>query len=291
LRPIYTHIGNPGFIVGLIVLAIVVFVGLAFHNDAVLKKIASQFDKTSFVFDLHPFELLYLEQQKPSSVINGAVNELIDNGTIKVNEDNSIELVKSDAPLDNEQLQITTTLSELGTTFYPAFIKKLMTKPIFANTANCMNAFKKHFNYSTPFRSLFYTNFGVLALLLMLSFTRIITGVLRDKPIAQIVFLTIFLTIAIAIFLTQLTEQIGTKIIPNLYKNEILPTLQIDHNWQWRYYLLGTAVLTTSFVPLVNYVDKKSNGNGSCGSSCGSSCGGGSSGGGGGGCGGCGGGD
>lgn len=273
LKPIYIHIDNPYFIFGLITLSVLTFLTLEFYNKAKLKNIISGFDKSSFVYNLHPFELVYLKTQKLSNVINGTVNELLDNGTIKVNSDNTIELAKSNATNNNTQLQVTSALSELGQSFYPSLLKKLSEKPIFWNIANSMDAFRKYFNKSKKFGYLFYTNFAVLTLLLLLSFTRIVTGVLRDKPVVQIVIATIVLAVIAIVFLQRLTKQISTTTIPDLYKNEILPTRQIEGNWQWTYFLYGTAVLTTALVPLVNYVDKNNNSSSNCGTSCGSSCG------------------
>ncbi|MEZ4985368.1 MAG: hypothetical protein R2795_10085 [Saprospiraceae bacterium] len=273
LKPTYIHIDNPYFISGLIALSVLTLLTLEYYNRVKLKNIVSGFDPSSFVYNLQPFEVVYLKTQKISNVINGTVNELIDNGTIKINSNNTIELAKNNATNTNTQLQITSALSELGQTFYPNLLKKLGGKPIFGNIENSMDAFRKYFNKSKKFGYLFYTNFAILTLLLLLSFTRIVTGVLRDKPVIQIVIVTIILTIIIIFFLHRLTKQISTTTIPNIYKDEILPKRQIEGNWQWTYFLLGKAVLTTAFVPLVNYIDRNNSSSLSCGTSCGSSCG------------------
>lgn len=166
------------------------------------KNIVLRFDETSFTYNLQPFELVYLKTQKLGNVINGTVNELVDNGTIKVNEDNTIELAKSNATINNFQLQVTSVLTELGTTYYPNLLRKLATKPIFWNIPNSMDAFRKYFNKSKKFGILFYTNFAILTLLVLLSFTRIVTGILRDKPVSQIVIATIVLVIITVVFTT-----------------------------------------------------------------------------------------
>lgn len=273
LKPIYIHIDNPFFIFGLITLSVLTLLILEFYNRAKLKNIVSGFDQSSFVYNLQPLELVYLKTQKLSNVINGTVNELVVNGTIKVNSNNTLELKKSKATNDNTQLQVTSVLSELGSTFYPSLLKKLSEKPFFWNIAKSMDAFRKYFNKSKKFGYLFYTNFAVFTLLLLLSFTRILTGVLRDTPVVQIVIATIVLAVIAIVFLQRLTKQISTTTIPDLYKNEILPTRQIKGNWQWTYFLLGRAVLTTAFVPIINYVDKNNNSGSNCGTSSGSSCG------------------
>ncbi|KAA6438067.1 hypothetical protein ACD591_19120 [Rufibacter glacialis] len=275
LKPIYIHIDNPLFIFGFIALTALTLLTLEMYNRAKLKNIASEFEPTSFVYNLQPFELVYLKTQKLSNVVNGTVNELIANGTIKVNSDNTIELVKSYTTNNNAQLQVTSVLSEVGRTSYPSLLIKLEAKPIFGTIANSINAFKKYFNKSKKFGRLFYTNFTVLAFLLLLALTRISTGVFREKPVVQIVIATIFLAVITVVFLQRLTKQMATTIIPNIYKNEILPTQQLENNWQWTYFLLGSAVLTTAFVPLVSYIDRNNSGSNSetsSGSSCGSSC-------------------
>lgn len=273
LKPIYLQVHNPYFILGFIPLCILTFIGLEFYNRNKLKEIVKSFGENSFIFKLQPYELIYLKTQKLGNIINGTVNELIDNKTIIVNSDNSIELLKQNNTNSKEELQTTSVLSELGKTFYPNLLRQLANKPIFWNTASCMNAFKKYFNKSKKFGNLFYLNFGVLTILLMFGFIRLTSGILRDRPITQILIATIILTIIIITYLKRLTNIVCTQTIPDLYKTEILPTRQIENNWQWSYFLLGSAVLTTAFVPLVNYIDKNNSNGSSCGTSCGSSCG------------------
>ena len=273
LKPIYLEIHNPNFILGFIPLCFLTFIGLEIYNRNRLKNIVKTFDDNSFIYKLQPFELVYLKTQKLGNIINGTVNELIDNKTIIVNSDNTIELVKSNNINSKEQLQTTTVLKELGKTFYPNLLRQLENKPIFWNTANCMDAFKKYFNKSKKFGNLFCLNFGILTILLMLGFVRLTSGILREKPVTQILIMTIILTIVIIAYLNRLTKLVCTQTIPDLYKTEILPTRQIENNWQWSYFLLGSAVFTTAFVPLVNYTDKNNSNGSNCGTSCGSSCG------------------
>lgn len=273
LGPIYVHIDNPYFIFGLITITVATLLLLEVYNHVKFKTIVAGFDETSFIHELQPFELVYLKTQKLSDVINGTVNELFVNGAIKVNENNSIELAKSYATTNSSQLQVISVFTELGTTYYPNLLRNLATKPIFGNIPSSMDAFKKYFNKSQKFGNLFYTNFTILTLLVLLSFTRVVTGILRDKPIIQMVIATFILVAITVVYLQRLTKQISTTTIPNLYKNEILPKRQVENNWQWTYFLLGSAVLATSFVPLVSYVNKNNQNAGSCGTSCGSSCG------------------
>jgi uncharacterized protein YbcV (DUF1398 family) len=273
LKPLYLEIHNPNFIIGFITLCLSTFLGLEIYNQHKLKNITKEFNKNSFIYQLHPFELVYLKTQKLGNVINGTVNELIDNKTILVNSDNTIKLSNVKSTTSKEQLQTITVLEEFEKISYPTFLKHLTNKPVFKNTVNCMDAFQKYFNKSKKFGNLFYVNFGVLSILLMLSIIRLTIGALREKPVTQILIASIILTIIIINYLNRLTQLLSTQTIPNLYKTEILPKRQVENNWQWSYFLLGSAVLTTTFVPLVNYIDKNNNNGSGCGTSCGSSCG------------------
>lgn len=273
LRPLYGLIDNPYFIIGLIPLSLIIFIVLEYYNKFKLRGIVSGFDKTSFIYNLTPLELVYLNTQKTSSVVNGVVGELVGSGTISINEDNSLSLVKQGAATNIMQLQATAALAESGTTFYPNLLRLLSEKPVFSNIPNSMDAFRKYFNKSKKFGALFYTNFYVLSLLLLLSFTRIVTGVLKDVPVAQVAFTTVVLAIVAVVFLHRLTMQVSTSIIPDLYRYNILPNGEVGNSLQWSYFLLGSSALTASFLPLVNEVEKNSDsGVSSCVSSCGSSC-------------------
>jgi hypothetical protein len=292
LRPFYIHIDNPDFLQGFIVITVFAITALEFYNRAVVKNIVASFDKNSFIYNLQPLELVYLKTQKISDVIHGTVSELVENGAFKINADNSIEIDKTKQPIGISQKQVAYTLgglketlspnlpwyrslflrpqkSQLGGTFYPDLLKELVVKPIFLSIPNSMDAFLKYFNKSKKFHSLFYVNFAILALLLLLAFTRIVTGTLRDKPVALIVYVPFALAIFIIFYLIRLTLLVSTTTIPNLYKDEILPARQIENNWQWSYFLLGSAVLATAFVPLVKDIEKNNDSGGSCGSSCG----------------------
>ncbi|WP_316772994.1 hypothetical protein [Pedobacter frigiditerrae] len=274
LKPIYITINNPDFILYFIGLVVITVIILEIYNKDKLKIITRSFDKNSFIYSLQPFELVYLQTQQLSKVINGAVNELIDDETIKVNTDNTVKLVIRGETKSSEQLQVATTLSEIGKTAYPILLTHLLRKPIFWNIVNAMEAFKKYFIKSKKFSQLFYLNFGILSTLLMLGSIRLITGILREKPVIQIGIVVIILTIIIIYYLNRLTNMICMHTIPNLYKTHILPAKDIENDWQWNYFLFGSAVLTTTFIPLVNYADRNNNdGGSSCGSSSSSSCG------------------
>lgn len=182
LRSIYIRIDNPDFLWGFAALMTISFFLLEFSNKIRLRNIVSGFDPASFVYNLNALEVVCLHKQSFTHVANAAVNELVENGTIKVNSDDSIELAGGN-PTNDMQHQIISSLSELGATHYPILLSLLRTKPIFRNIPRSMDAFQKYFNKSKKFERIYYTNFSLLALLMIVLFTRIVTGVLRDKPI------------------------------------------------------------------------------------------------------------
>ncbi len=157
-------------------------------------------DKTSFIYKLQPFELVYLDTQNIATVINGTVNELVRNEVIVINADKSIDLLHGNATSNHLQLQVTSILAESGTVFYPNLIRQLAAKPIFWNTSKCLNVFSKYFNKSAKFGSLFYLNFGILMSLILISFTRVATGILTNKPVQYVVILTFLLVVLTIVF-------------------------------------------------------------------------------------------
>lgn len=283
LKPLYLNIKNPDFIFLFLGLIIVSFVGLEWYNRRKFAQAIRLFDKDSFVFDLQPYELIYLKDRNISSVVNGTVNELIDNGSIKINEDQTISTNKLTFIQSREHQQVIDLLKDLGKTSYPNFLIQLITKPVFSNIIKSMDEVKKYFIRSKVFSHLFVLNFAVFLSLIMFGFLRIVTGILRDKPVLLISFAVVILIFIMIGYLLKLTNLFSSKILPDLYKTAILPKKNTNNDWQWSYFLLGTAVLTTSFVPLTAKSTYDGSGGGcgtssssdsSCGGSSCSSCGG-----------------
>lgn len=277
LRPVYIKIGNPDFIIGFIITTLILFLGLELYNRQYLSKTINSLPRFSFVYHLHPYELIYLKTGKLSHVIHGIVSQLVEANKILVNPDYSLEKKSGANPLTLEEFQVFEALDLFKRTHYPQLLQFLLQKPVFWNMANCMDAFDKYFAKSKSFARLFYINFATLSLLLLFGLGRIITGVLRDKPVAQIYLVGIALSIIIPLFLLRLVRMVHIITIPKLYRSRILSQEEVDTTWPWQYFLLGKAALALSFLPIVNYIDKhETQGGGdassSCGSSCGSSC-------------------
>lgn len=287
LRPVYAQIDNPWFMVGAFLIALAVFAALELYNRWTLKKIVDGFPRSSFIYSLSPEELVYMKHGDITHIINGTTSELVDRGVIRVNQDFTLELAANGRTRTNKELQVSAVLSELGTSFYPPLLQQLRMKPIFTNVSKCMAAFSKYFYKSKKFGRMFYLNFAVLILLVLSSFTRVFTGLDRNKPVVLVIIFSILLLLVVAYFLFRLTLQVSRQTVPALYRSQLLKTEDIRANWWWSYFVYGSPVLAVAFIPVVQYVQRHPNsadGTGSsCGTSCGSSCG--SS------CGGCGGGD
>ncbi len=145
LQPLYIKIPNPDFLYGLLFLSLTVLLVLEFYNRTVLEKMVSGFDQSSFVFDLYPFELIYLKTRDLSNVVNGAVSELVDKGTVLVKNHYSVQLSGKEQTLNQEQWQIVSLLSPDESTHYPNLMRALLFKPVFSTIAGSMEAFCKYF--------------------------------------------------------------------------------------------------------------------------------------------------
>jgi hypothetical protein len=281
LKPLYITLNNPGFLLGLLFLCVTVLIGLEIYNRSYLLTLVKRIKPSSFLYDLHPLELVYLRTQKASNVVHGVMGPLITDKMVLVHNDSSLSR-NSDGPWESsEEHQVLVTLEQTGRRHYPSLLRVLMGTPVFSNTADCMDAFKKYFNKSKKFARLFYLNFGILSLLLMAGLVRILTGVIRGKPVDLIVIFTVLLTALTIWFLNRLTRLVCTKTVPDIYlrrPNRVKKTTKDVQAWQWTYFKSGAGVLPAIFIPLVDHVDSSGSSGGdsgsssSCGSSCGSSC-------------------
>lgn len=274
LKPLYLHIDNPYFILGFAAIVLAAYVILNLHNKNSMNTVLRSFHHDSFVYHLKPLELVYLKTQRLSDVIGGPVNELINNGTIKITE----QMISVSGTVDvqsAEQAQVVSILQDSGRIYYPKLLRLLAAKPIFRNISKSLTAFQYHFYQSKTFAKLFANSFIVFVFLLMLPLIRIITGVERDKSIIQLLIVTAALFFFAVFYLRKLSLMLCKETIPNWYGNHAQYKQKADSDWQWNYFLYGTAALNASFFTIMNYNERKNwgNGDGGCSSACGSSCG------------------
>lgn len=288
LKPVYADMETSTFFPAFISLTFVTLIFLEIYNGWYLKQCVNKISKFSFIHQLSPSEVIYLETQKLSNVIHPTMNDLITNRVVKIQSDYTMEHTTELKVNTVEEHQMLDVLHHMGRTNYASLMKQLLTKHIFKNVSNCMDALKKYFTKSRTFGKLFYINFFALQFLLLLGTVRLSTGILRHKPVVYISVVLIILLAIIVAYLWRLTRLFCTNTIPQLYKNDIRPETNDDN--QWRYFFSGNAVMAVLFLPVVekfnransNAFDGTTSACGSSCSSCGSSCGG---------CGGCGGGD
>lgn len=286
LKPIYIQIESKPFLIGMGIIGALLFILLEIYNQIVLKDLMKKFDKDSFFFDLEPDELMYLKTQKISFSIYSTLHELVEDGIIKIDKDKKVCLIKDRPMNDKKRFQVTSILKEKDLDFQE-LISLLSVKPIFSNIQNSMEAFIKYVQKSSKFHKLFYYNFVLLSIFIMLAFIRLVTGIAREKPIFYIAGLTIILIMFTTYYLARLSQQLFADTTFLYYKTEVLFQKIDSKDWKWNYYLLGPAVLAAAFLPILPTRFQNNDGGGgtsgcgsNCGSSCGSSCGGG--------CGGCG---
>jgi hypothetical protein len=286
LKPVLLKIGNPTFLDTYLLVALVCFGGLELWNRIRLKEILLQANPESFVFDLQPVELVYLKSLKLYKAINAPINKLIVDHTIKIDKNQRMRLAAKRPPSNLEEYEIFLAFDKYcGSNTYPPLLSLLTKCPVFANISKSMDALKKYIIKSKAFGFVFYVNFTVLAMLLIVGVTRLTMGILRDKPTMYIFWAMIALTVAAAFYLYRVSRLMVTTIIPSYYQRTLVAQRFNASEWEWQYVLLGSSVLAPSFAPLDNYVQKHSSGwdgfswgtsgwdGSSCGTSSGSSCG------------------
>lgn len=284
LKPFYIQMESKSFLIGMIAIGVVLFILLEVYNRIILKRIMNGFDKDSFFFHLEPDELMYLKTRQLSFSIYATLHELLENGIIRVGVDKKVDLLKGRPTRDKKYFQVISVLKERDFDFED-LIRILSWKPVFHSIKNSMDAFVKYVHKSSKFHQLFYTNFLILSLFTAFAFIRLATGISREKPILYLIALCAILLIFSVYYLTQLAQQLFAKTILFYYKDEVLPFKLDAKGWKWNYYLMGPAVLTAAFLPLLpKRFQNEGTGSAGCGSNCGTSCGSSC----GGGCGGCG---
>lgn len=291
IRPALLNIDNPDFLVLYILAFVVLIFLLESLNKQYTRTFLSKLYGNSIIYQLHPFELLYMKTGKLLYVINGVVNSLIEDGKIQVAKDNKIYLAQNtltDSAFENCVIE---TLVRKDAIYYPELVKKLKPKPIFAQIEKSTALIKQTFMDSTKFLSHYIFTIISLAVWFGIGLSRLFLGLIREKSIELLAITLAIGCIATIWFMRRYINYFVKKAIPNLYEEQIKADTSNYQAWEWQYFLLREATFAAAFIPLAGYVDRRQDaGNGgSCGSSCGSSDGGGG-GGDGGGCGGCGGG-
>ncbi|MDR2223337.1 MAG: DUF1399 domain-containing protein [Flavobacteriaceae bacterium] len=289
LRPLYVNISSVAFLFTLVF----AFIGLAIlmnrYNSFKIKELITDNNHSSFLFDLHPYEVLYLKNGGVKEGVIGTFHELIEQGNLKVGKDKTIELIHDKIINSREQAIVLKGLQETEDREYITLLNTFETKTIFSNQKLIMDALFNYIRNSDKVSKLLSINLIVLGVFTLLAFMRIVIGISRDKPITFIFFLTIIIVLTFISVLYKITGSTIEKSILNYYTTKIIPHKAKEDNWQWAYVADGPKVLGAALTSLVilsmahspSYFSDSSyscGSNSSCssdsGSSCGSSCGG-----------------
>lgn len=283
-KPLIITINNPDFIIFYSVFFAGVLLATHFLTNSAMQNIIKKISPNSFIFKLEPYELIYLQKQHRSHVINGTLSELISNSSISVDKNGNLKAARSIFIHSKEQWQVMQALKYSKISTYSTVYQYAFNKPVFKNIAQSMNLIKKSLQNSLEFQRIFLFIIPALILSLNVGFIRIYTGIERGRPITQIIIAMMVFTGLVIFFLIKKSRQLTSSAIPNFYKTTILPKNHKDLDWQWAYFIYGSSVLATSFMPVYKKPSPDQS-SGGCSSSSNSSCGGASCGS----CGGCGG--
>lgn len=284
LKPLYLQIHNPYFVEGYLILSVILFGVLNVYSERRLRSITDKFDPDSFIYHLHPYEVIYLKDESSQKVVHAAMNELVLSSAVSFNPDMSYHEIHPELAQTELQKQVMEVIKHQKTKFYHEAFRQLIRKPLIRKYGYCMSAFVKYFNKSKDFQQVFILNFCIIAIWVLLGFTRIMTGIMREKMVVQIFIVTILFAVAAGFYLKRLTRKVAKKTIPDIYRKLYTPANQKTAAWEWQYCYGSDAALSPLLVASVVYVDQKHAGSfdggstcgtsgGSCGSSC-SSCGG-----------------
>jgi uncharacterized protein (TIGR04222 family) len=256
IKPILVQIDNPYFLFGYLLLGWVTFTALHFYNKSKLRAMLNGFDNDAFVYQLEPVELAYLQTKRPKGIVNVAIDPLVKDNIISVFPDYSMKMDPEFQPTTVAQHQVKDVFDQHGGSFYPPVLKALLKKPIFANTVKVMDQFKKYVLHSQKFVRLFFSNFALLGVLLLIGYARLHTGIEREKPVILLTLTMLVVAIGSVVFLYRLTQQLFNQLIPELYKSQLITSTKMETNWEWNFFLQGSLAFSAAFLPFADYVDR-----------------------------------
>jgi hypothetical protein len=281
LRPLYVQIQNPGFAWGYFFVGLFVFLWFRMLNRLRQRALIDKAHPQSFVFDLHPMELVYLKTFSLERVIDGTLNKLLLDKKIAVHGGDRIKLVEGATVTTPEEyciIDLLETVKGEKSMHYESLLKILKRSAPFATIERAMEALNKYVLKSKDFSRLYYLNFIVMSAVILLGVTRIATGVMRDKSVENITMLIVFLSALFAFAVYKLTHRAVSQPLSEYYSDRASGLQRADNGGEWSYALHGNGVLLPAIVLLAGSRDSSGNstsdsssssGDSSCGSSCG----------------------
>lgn len=285
LYDVFVSINNPLFGFLFVFISGIALLGLRHYNKFKQERFLETILPNPIIENLTPSELICMETNQLKSIIHGYVNFLVVSKDLKVDTNDNIKLINGKVDNSNPIFKvILDCFEEKQMLTYKELLDILLHKPIISKVSKTATSISEVFSTSKVVFSLYKLNLIVYSFLATLGLTRVLIGFIRGKDIGFIIILnTLFLIFAYK-FLMYLSKEMTSKIIPNHFKEKVIAVNKANYNtWEWNYFVIGTALLSVSFMPIVQTYSSNNNASG-CGSgcsSCGSSCGGG--------CGGCGG--
>lgn len=285
IKPLLLQIGNPDFLIYyLLFCGLSIFI-LEFVLQLKFKSMIKKIKTNPIISNLSAFELIYLQKNKINSVVHGIVNNLIADKKIEIQNNKRLNLIDENLTDNQYSNTVIKIMSAYDPIPYQQLIKLVSQKPIFNQIQKSVDKIKQHIDSSINFQSVFIFAFIYMSILISIGLSRLALGLSREKPVLYISFVMTALVLLSVFYLKRIKNYLFIKSIPDFYKNEIV-TEGHKRSWEWNYFVFGEVLFVTSFIPLIDFTDRKASNVGtgcgtSCGSSCGSSCGGG--------CGGCGG--
>lgn len=276
-------IQNPYFIIGYLLLFVAAFLLLKYYVRNKFNSLYINLESNAIIENLTALELVYFRDNSLDVVIHGVVNKLIERNKIKILENSRLELIDENlehSPYENCIIEI---MKEFEPMPYKQLCWNVRRKPIFEQLQNATYRIKDRIIGSKSFTNVMIVAMITLGVLLSIGFSRLFSGFWRDKPVIFLLIALVPLVFITRYYLNQLLNLIFIDIIPSSFKEKVLGRGESKRDWEWDYFLYGTAMLSTAFIPIVNYASPtssssgdyfsiSSSGNsGSCGSSCGSS--------------------
>lgn len=285
LRKTFIAINNPYFLIVLIGLFVISIILLNIFNNKKLDDILNKIKGNFIIQNLSSNELVFMDYNQLKFVIHGYVNYMIVSKNLKAGKNETIEFVDDDLETNDIIANIVlNTVKEHGSINYKLLLDNLLSKPILNCVSRSVLSIKDVVEKSTSFMKLFIINLCVLGFFISLALSRIIIGLTRGKQIILLLVTTIIIVVISYIFLTVLKNKMTSSLIPNYYKKQIISKNKSAYSsWNWNYFLLGTSLLSVTFLEMAkNYMNVNNNNQysscgsscSSCGSSCGSGCGG-----------------
>lgn len=285
LYDVYVSINNPLFGFLFVLITATALLGLRQYNKFKQERFLETILPNTIIENLTPSELICMETNQLKAIIHGYVNFLVVSKNLKVDTKDNIKLINSKIDDSNSIFKvILDCFEEKQTLTYKELLEILLHKPIISKVSKTVSTISDVFSKSKAVLNLYKLNLIVYSFLITLGLTRVMIGFVREKEISFIILLNVLFLIVAYKFLMSLPKKMSSSIIPRHFKEKVIPVDKVNYNtWEWNYFVIGTGLLSVSFMPIVETYSSNNN-NSSCGSgcsSCGSSCGGG--------CGGCGG--